>query len=186
MKNPIIKPLLLGLALGAAQIVRAHWQFETNEGGHKLRFTAFDDARNAPYRIYFWDESLTGSSFRFDDMGSLVYFKAGSSIHHDAVRNEHGTIEFSVKHESDAGKTTAPAIPEDHRDESATCPQCSEALYHVCDYGLPAFCQDVAPLDADEGRRSVKILCDNYAAACAAAITDCDSTCASGESFSST
>lgn len=53
------------------------------QGDHKFKLTGFGDGRSTPHRISFWDDSLTGSSYRFDAYGNLVYFKAGSQIYYD-------------------------------------------------------------------------------------------------------
>lgn len=148
-----------------------------------MRLTAFGDARKSPYRVYFWDEYLTGSSYRFDDLGRLLYFAAGSYIY-TPVHNVDGTMDFSAKYKPDGMKTPSKSeTPHDHYDESDACPQCSKAMYHLCGYGLPEFCDNIAlsGLEAEEeGRVSANILCNNYITACAAATVTCGSVCAKG------
>lgn len=80
-------------------------QLKIPENGYTFRVSRFDDGRKTPYRIYFWNEALTGSSYRFDGNGDLVYFKAGSEVYYDVFKNDiHEAIEFSRKPESDGGK----------------------------------------------------------------------------------
>lgn len=175
-------------------------QLKIPENGYTFRVSRFDDGRKTPYRIYFWNEALTGSSYRFDGNGDLVYFKAGSEVYYDVFKNDiHEAIEFSRKPESDGGKKRDDDY-EFHDDaskgdnhmqpfrEEFSCNQCSEALSAVCGAGsghiggLHKFC-DAVDLSAlgDDGAGSVRILCENSDNACTKAIAACDSVCGAGE-----
>lgn len=159
------------------------------ENGSTFRVTRFDDGRDTPYRIFFWNEALTGSSYRFDGNGDLVYFKAGSEVYYDVVKNDSdGTIEFSRKAERSSEREAHDDGPMHDFREEFSCDQCSEALSAVCgagtghEGGLYEFCDavDVSALGSD-GADSVEILCDNYGNACAKATALCGAVCDAGE-----
>eukprot|EP00903_Cladosiphon_okamuranus_P014053 g13063.t1 len=166
-------------------------QMKVSENGNTFKVSRFADGRSTPYRIYFWNEALTGSSYRFDGNGDLVYFKAGSEIYYDISQNgSDGAIEFSRKAESHGGKM----YNDDKAEYSAknsfeefSCNQCVEAIYLVCgitsnEYGgLWKFCQaiDTSVLGSD-GADSVNILCNNAHSTCDKALSVCASACGVG------
>ena len=167
-----------------------HQQLKITEGDHKFRVSRYDDGRRAPYRIYFWDKALTGSSYRFDGSGNLVYFKAGSEVYSKvSISPAGGGIEVSRKTESRGGENDH----DDHHPETNyawedfSCSQCS-FLQDVCGReggepgGLSEFCHavDLAALGSD-GSDSVKILCDHHVSMCAKVAMACDSKCDTGE-----
>lgn len=74
-------PIVLGLLPDPEQAAYANQQHSIKVGGHHtFKLSSFDDGRSTPYRVSFWDDSITGSSYRFGEDGNLVYFKAGSKI----------------------------------------------------------------------------------------------------------
>lgn len=172
-----------------------HQQMRIKENGYLFKVTRFEGGLNAPYRIYFWNDDLTGSTYRFDGNGDLVYFKAGSEIYHNIVHDDvHGTIEFSRKAESGGGGKT---YDDDHKAgdppmqdsrEEFNCYQCWEALSAVCGAvfghvgGLERLCGAVDRYTlGSDGADSVGILCDNWSGTCANAMSQCVSACGIGE-----
>lgn len=183
MKLSTITPIMLGLLAGPGQMAQAHQQISIKKGGHKFKLAGFDDGRSTPYRISFWDDSLTGSSYRFDGYGHLVYFKAGSKIYYDIHNDNSGVLAFSVKEESGVEKKMVKAEMHHERHDPFTCFQCSRMLSKVCDYGLPSFCKNVVlpSLGTDDGVASVSMLCDSADATCTTASNGCEDVCASGQ-----
>ena len=173
-----------------------HQQFEIPIDGYTFRVSRFSDERDTPYRLYFRDEHLSGSSYRFDDDGNLVYFKAGSEVYSKiSVDDMH--LEFTRKNKSRGGKKHDD--DHDHHRDSAnyiweewSCDQCTEGLADICGDegrgpgGLNELCGsvDYHALGSD-GARSVGILCDRSVALCATAAGACDMTCNPGESHAS-
>lgn len=174
---------------------QANQQIEVTEGAVTFRVSRFGDGRTTPYRIYFWDKGLTGSSYRFDEDGHVVYFKAGSKVYHDRTEMDDGSLyfmskrEMMKKHKGHGGEMddSSSSSSDDEEEEFDTydCAQCTTALSAVCDSGLPEFCDGLDPhcLHRD-GYSSVSTLCTNYESACATAVGACDAVCANeaGES----
>lgn len=183
MKFSIIMPIVLGLLPDPRQGAHARAQISTKQGGHKFKLSGFDDGRPTRFRVSFWDDSLTGSSYRFDEHGYLRYFKAGSKVYYD-VHNGYssGSVAFSVKDESKADKLAGEV--HDGLHEPFTCRQCADMLSGVCSSnGLPGFCDnvDMPSLGTDDGVASVSILCNSAIDICANAVSACESLCASGQ-----
>lgn len=169
-------------------------QMSISENGHAFKVSRFADGRSTPYRIYFWDELLTGSSYRFDGNGDLVYFKAGSEVYYDIYKSDvDGDIKFSLKAESSGGESPEYDVKSDDpvqdiRENEFSCYQCWETVSAVCGDGrfrvggLYKFCGaiDLQALDND-GTTSAEILCENADNTCSKAVAECASYCGVGE-----
>eukprot|EP00903_Cladosiphon_okamuranus_P007826 g7572.t1 len=146
----------------------------TTEAGVTFRATRFDDGRSTPYRIYFWDKHITGSSYRLSEEGHVVYFKAGEEVYYDRAEKDDGSLVFQRKEATNGGKHSSNMLAEVPFD----CDSCTADLAAVCYTGLPKFCEDI---DADhlghEGVYSVGILCGGYEELCSAFQQLCDSIC---------
>lgn len=155
-------------------------QIELAEGDVNFKITYFGDGRTTPYRMYFWEKSLTGSSFRFDEDGDVVYFKAGSKVYHDRKEMKDGSVAFMSKPEmKNKGHSKADDSPmDDEVFANFDCDKCTAALSTVCESGLPAFCDKLDPqcLHRD-GYSSVSILCNNFRRACTTWAVDCEDVC---------
>lgn len=167
---------------------RVNQQIEVTEGGVTFRVSRFGDGRTTPYRIYFWDNALTGSSYRFDEDGHVMYFKAGSKVYFDRTERDDGSLHFMSKREMNHkghGKMDSSFSSDDEEFTTFDCAQCTTALSAVCDSGLPEFCDGLDPhcLHRD-GYSSVRTVCINYESACATAFGACAAVCANeaGES----
>lgn len=184
MKPSTTASVLLGLlsAPALAMPSKASQQIEVAEGGVRFKVTRFGDGRTTPYRIYFWDKVLTGSSYRFNKDGDVVYFKAGSKVYYDRQEVKDGSVTFMSKSEAKHEGGDSKADDSSSDDEEFTtfdCTQCTTALSAVCDFGLPAFCDKLDPhcLHRD-GYYSVSTLCNNYEGACATSVAACEQVCA--------
>jgi len=182
---------LLVLVVAAASLLPSsdcstliHQQLQIPGKGYKFRVSRYDDGRKTPYRIYFWDTNLTGSSYRFDGDGNLVFFKAGSDIYSKVfIRDGDAGVEFSLKTESVGGKNDD-GDNKEYSWEDFSCSQCSTILHSICGTessepgGLTKFCDavDLSTLGGD-GADSVKTLCDNRIDTCAELAAECDSPC---------
>ena len=172
-----------------------HQQMKVQENDHTFKVTRFEGGRNTPFRIYFWNEALTGSSYRFSVNGDIMYFKAGSEVYYDVSHGGgDGPIEFRKKAESGGGGKphgddyhNADDPVEDSRQEFG-CYQCIEAVSAVCGDGwehpggLFKFCDtvDTSALGSD-GALSVEILCGSAHNTCSKAVGVCASACGVGE-----
>ena len=182
------------LASSSEGTMAAHQQLQIRDGGFTFKVSRYN-GRKTPYRVYFWDKALSGSSYRFDEGGKLVYFKAGSEVYSKvSIDPAGGGIEFSRTTESRGGKNDE----DDHYPgtgyawEDFSCAQCS-SLQNVCGSegsesgGLSEFCHAVNPAAlGSDGTASVKILCDHRVHMCAKVATACDSKCDTGERYAST
>lgn len=154
--------------------VKAQAEYTTQEGV-TFRASRFNDGRSTPYRIYFWDEHLTGSSYRFSPEGHVVYFKAGDEVYYDRMEKNDGSLAFKRKEAKDAGGRDG-NMPMDQG--LFDCDGCTADLAAVCDYGLPSFCANVDEYHlSHEGAYSVGILCRNYQELCFALQEACDTIC---------
>lgn len=187
MKKPsTTASVLLGLLSGSSMTaaspllpsVPTKQQFKVTEGGVKFKVTHFDDGRRTPYRLYFWDNALTGSSYRFKEDGDVVYFKAGSNVYYDRTEKDNGTLHFLLKHEKKHKRHGMGGESSNEECGDFNCAQCTAAVYALCDSGLPAFCGglDLGCLHRD-GSKSVSIVCHNYEGVCTTLATACDETC---------
>lgn len=185
--------LLLWLAAGLTTAVQdPRQQLVVREGGFTFKLSASDDDRSTPYRVFFWDESLAGSSYRFTTDGRLTYFKAGREIYYDRVETDDGSFRFRGTKARGAGGSLAVDKEEDglraeKADETAVathfkCMQCTDTVEAICDVGLPGLCDtmDRSTLGRD-GASSVQIMCANFQAACRSARHQCGDVCSEGE-----
>jgi len=170
-------------------VMSAYQQLEIREGGYTFRVSRMTDGRETPYRIYFWDKALTGSSYRLSGDGNLVYFTAGSWVYSKiSVADTGVSVAFSRKTGSQADKENGEQGRADYPWTDFSCVQCSVALKDVCDLDgiqrgrLAQFCSAVdLPALGSDGADSVKILCDRRVNTCAKAHAACNLICASGE-----
>lgn len=167
-------------------VMSVYQQNEIPEGGYNFMFSRYNDGRKTPSRVYFWDQALTGSSYRFDGDGNLVYFKAGSEIYSEVVVDDvDGSVEFSHTTESGKGSNHDEHDKPDYRWEDLSCTQCSMALHDLCGAegssaggGLAKFCDAVDLSDLGQhGAASAKILCDRHVNICAKGFAECGSVC---------
>ncbi|CAM9835143.1 unnamed protein product [Scytosiphon promiscuus] len=147
---------LLGLLSGPALSAKAtQQQAKIQEGGYTFKVSRYNDGRTRPYRVFFWDDHLTGSSYRLDADGHVRYFKAGSEVYYDRVDMGDYSAAFRKKRE---GKKMPPPgkAPDDEDLPGLNCDECSTALAAVCDSGLPKFCNAVEEsILGSDGKKSV-------------------------------
>ncbi len=107
MKTSTIASALLGLLSSPVVSAEEPLQLKIPSGDDQYVFTLtkFMDGRSKPYRVYFWDDMLTGSSYRVDQNGDVVYFKAGSEVYFKMKEAEDGSITFKMKEERKMQKT---------------------------------------------------------------------------------
>ncbi len=169
-------------------------QLKIREGDITFKVSHYEGERNNPYRIFFFDHhALTGSSYSFNDSGSVVYFKAGSEVYSEvSVSPEGEGIEFfrkarlrgRIKKDDDDG--THPKT--DYYWEDFSCHQCLRADHNLCGPewgdefgGLTEFCNAVDLSDLGrEGADSVDILCDHHVNTCEKLAKACDLKCDAG------
>ena len=151
-------------------------QVEVDLGGVTFKASRFTDGRSTPYRIYFWDEHITGSSYRLSAEGHVVYFKAGDEVYHDRMEHPDGAIEFAF----DAAKNGGGHREKTPIDEGLfSCEDCTADLAAVCAVGLPDFCSNIKRHTLGyAGDYSVEILCSSYETLCFAMQEGCDTLCA--------
>ena len=161
MKASTIASVLLGLLSGTAvDATAAQLVVPSPDDKVKFKLTKFTDGRTTPYRLYFWDHHLTGSSYRFDQHGDLVYFKAGSEVYHNRKEVD-GSITFDMKPETKNHDRVKPdygaKMPDDF--ELPDCDECVDDL-NLLVPGLPSFCENVESSSlGSDGQASVTILC---------------------------
>lgn len=159
---------LLGLLPSPAMATEAvKSQAELSVGGVTFKLSRFHDGRVTPYRLYFWDEEITGSSYRFGRGGHLEYFKAGSEVYYDRMETDDGKLTFKSK---EAVESRDRAEKDDKmvmHQELPDCTDCTADLAAVCDLGLPMFCDQMewSSLDHD-GAYSAEIVCKAYESLC--------------------
>ncbi|CAM9354990.1 unnamed protein product, partial [Hapterophycus canaliculatus] len=170
---------LLGFLSGPALVAKAtQQQAKIQEGGYVFKVSRYDDDRTRPYRLFFWDDHLTGSSYRLDADGHVRYFKAGSEVYYDRVEMGDYSLTFKKKREGSKMTSTTKG-PDDEELPGLSCGDCSVALTAVCDSGLPTFCKAVEEsILGSHGKKSVEILCGNHKGACAKAKAACEGVCA--------
>jgi len=167
-------------------------QLKIREEDYSFKVSRFEDERKTPYRIFFFDHhALTGSSYRFNDSGNLVYFKAGSEVYDEvSVTPAGGGIEFSAK-ERLRGRNKKDDdgyhLKTDYIWEDFSCHQCLRADHDLCGPeggelgGLTEFCNAVELSDlGSEGADSVEILCNRRVNTCAKLAKSCDLKCDAG------
>lgn len=183
MKPSTTARVLLGLLSASVMMItsQAHQQCEVTEQGTSFRVSHFDDGRTTPYRVYFWNKSLTGSSYRFEEDGGVPFFKAGSRTYFDPYETTTGKLKYLSKREHHKN-----AHQSNNEFDAFDCAQCTAAVSAICDSGLPPFCDGLDPecLQKD-GTKSVGILCDNYMGVCTTLAAKCAEVCSDepGESF---
>lgn len=182
MKKAFTTASILGLlsapALGRVSTPAAAVQemLEIEEGGIKFKVSRFTDGRSTPYRVYFWDEYLAGSSYRFSAQGHVEYFKAGSEVYYDRMEMDDESLTYLMK-----PKTRERSTKTGGKDDLPTsgCAECTVALDAVCGTGLPMFCDKVRRSSlGPDGADSVEILCGAQEGACATAEGFCNLVCA--------
>lgn len=177
---------VLGL-LSASALARTHVPtpvqetLEIEEGGVTFRVSRFTDGRSTPYRVYFWDEHLAGSSYRLSPEGRVEYFKTGDEVYYNRMEMDDESLTYLMKEKRDR-----PTKKGDHYPEvtlpTRGCNECKLVYDAVCGMGLPMFCDRVRRHSlGDDGADSVDILCDHLEGACATAEGYCDLVCRDGE-----
>eukprot|EP00752_Nemacystus_decipiens_P006195 g5590.t1 len=178
MKASATTSVLLGLlsrSAVATEPVKA--QAEIPVGDVTFRVSRFTDGRSTPYRIYFWDKHITGSSYRFGQDGHLEYFKAGDEVYYDRTEKDNGLLTYSHKGAKDSGRSHEDKMP--MMDQGVfTCDDCVADLAAVCEAGLPAFCDNVDETRLGQaGAYSVGVLCHSAGALCSTLQDGCDAIC---------
>lgn len=171
---------LLGLFSASAMTAKAttQQQAKIHEGGYTFKVSRYDHGRSRPYRVFFWDDHLTGSSYRLDADGHVRYFKAGSEVYYDRTEMGDYSLDFKKKREG-SRMTTVGKESDDEELPGLNCDECSVALAAVCDSGLPTFCEKVKEsILGSDGKKSVDILCANQEGACAKGEAACEGVCA--------
>ena len=167
---------LLSTPATATEPVKA--QAEVSLGDVTFRLSRFNDGRSTPYRIYFWDKHITGSSYRFSQSGHLEYFKAGDEVYYDRTEKESRSLVYKTKEAKDSGDRHEDKVPMTSGD--FTCDDCVADLAAVCGTGLPDFCADVDESYLGRaGVYSVGILCHYAETLCSTSQDGCDAICLS-------
>eukprot|EP00903_Cladosiphon_okamuranus_P007811 g7557.t1 len=174
---------ILGL-LFASALARVHIPspvqetVEIEEGGVTFKVSRFTDGRSTPYRVYFWDEHLTGSSYRLSSEGHVEYFKAGDEVYYDRMEMDDESLTYLMKEKKRDRSTEKVDQPPEETLGTRGCSECRLVYDAVCGMGLPMFCDRVRRHSlGDDGADSVDILCDNLDGACATAEGYCDLVC---------
>lgn len=206
MKTSSVAPLFLGVwspglfFTGALQIV-----VKEPRSGTTFKVSKFDDGRSTPYRVYFWDDSLRGSSYRFDMAGDLAYIRVGTEVYYDIEQNgtaEGSTTSFASKDaggrmlvgegEGEGEEDSYVYLSQDAETDGARvdrlrrlndCSDCAVAWSAVCDTGLPGVCGMVGlPSLGDAGASSLEKMCSSFGSLCSSLSTDaaCDGQCLDG------
>lgn len=180
MKASAIASVLLGLLSSPVATAEEPLQFKIPSQDDQYVFTLskFMDGRSKPYRVYFWDDELTGSSYRLDLDGDVVYFKAGSEVYFNMKKAKDGSMTYKMKEEEKMQKTREAGsrqlqvskdmemtedITEDmvseEDDRKAQCAECEDDQ-EIVGPAMDKFCEylDYDSLGPD-GQTSVKILC---------------------------
>lgn len=180
MKASTTASIVLGLLSNPAMATDpVKSQIEVPVGGVTFKLSKFHDGRTTPYRLYFWDEYLTGSSYRFGKTGYLEYFKAGSEVYYDRMEKTDGSVAYKSKEASESGGRHE---ANDHmatmNQEAVGCDDCVDDLAVLCGYSLPMFCEstDKSYLGMS-GAASVDIVCDNYKGICSILEAGCATLC---------
>lgn len=174
---------LLGLLSGPTLAAKApQQQAKIQEGGYTFKVSRYDDDRARPYRVFFWDDHLTGSSYRLDADGHVRYFKAGAEVYYDRAEKGDYSLTFKKKLEGHRMGPDGKGPGDDEELPGLNCDDCSVALEAVCDSGLPAFCKAIKKsMLGHDGKKSVDVLCANHKGACAKAKAACEGVCAAEE-----
>lgn len=173
--------LLSAPALGMVSMPAAAVQesFRVEEGGVKFKVSRYIDGRSTPYRVYFWDRHLSGSTYRFGPVGHVEYFSAGSEVYYDRMEMDDESVTYSArtKIRDDESTTGSAHVPEEAM-LTAGCNECLMAWDAVCGVGLPVFCSKVRRhYLGEDGAASVEILCDRQDGACDTTKRLCDHIC---------
>lgn len=175
--------VLLGQLSSLATVAQAaQKKIEIPAGGYTFKLSLFDDGRTTPYRVFFADEYLTGSSYRLSADGHVQYFKAGAELYFDRMVQDDHSITFSKK-QSESRKH-GKGRPEPHDDydfsssEAIFCTECTEAIVATCYSGLPEFCTMVdRSILGYDGLQSMRALCHNYEEVCTIVEDSCHYLC---------
>ncbi|CAB1098072.1 unnamed protein product [Ectocarpus sp. CCAP 1310/34] len=175
--------VLLGQLSSLATVAQAaQKKIEIPAGGYTFKLSLFDDGRTTPYRVFFADEYLTGSSYRLSADGHVQYFKAGAELYFDRMVQDDNSITFSKK--PSESRKHGKGRPEPHDDydfsssEANFCTECTEAITATCYSGLPEFCTMVdRSILGNDGLQSMRALCHNYKEVCTIVEDSCHYLC---------
>lgn len=177
---------ILGLlsipTLGRAHVPAVKETLEIEQGDVTFKVSRFTDGRSTPYRIYFWDEHLTGSSYRLSPEGHVEYFKAGDEVYYDRMEMDDESLTYLMKTKTRDRSTKSVGHYSEEPLPTSGCHECKMVYDAVCGSGLPMFCDKVRrySLGAD-GADSVEILCGSLEGACITAKAYCGTVCAADE-----
>lgn len=206
MKTSSVAPLFLGLwSLGSPCAEALQMAVKEPRSGTTFKISKFDDGRNTPYRVYFWDDALRGSSYRFDDAGDLACIRVGREVYYDIQKNGAAggstNTSFARKDvggrmlfgEGEAGERGGHAHLSQYAEADGTkgsrhrrlddCTDCEVAWNAVCDTGLPEVCGMVGhPSLGDAGISSLGKMCSGFGSLCSSLSADaaCDGQCLDG------
>lgn len=182
LRTTTVAVLLGQLSALAAVAQAAQKMIEIPAGGYTFKLSLFDDGRTTPYRVFFADEYLTGSSYRLSADGHVQYFKAGAELYFDRTVQDDHSITFSKKPSEGRKHGKGRGGPHDDyhypSSEEPFCTQCTEAIASICYSGLPEFCTMVDQSNFGyDGLQSMRVVCHNYGEVCTIVEDACHYLC---------
>lgn len=206
MKTSPVICLFLGLwSFGSFRTEALQITVKEPRSGTTFKVSKLDDVRNTPYRVYFWDDTLRGSSYRFDEAGDLAYLRVDREVYYDIEKNdgaaegynasfgkkdvggrrmlvgEGGAEEDGYAHLSQDAETDGAQAGRRRRLDD--CTDCEVAWNAVCDTGLPVVCGMVGhPSLGDAGASSLGKMCSGFGSLCSSLSADsaCGGLCLDG------
>lgn len=178
MKACTTAPILGLLAVPAwARMAAVKESLEIEEKGVNFQISRFTDGRSTPYRIYFGDKHLSGSSYRLSQRGHVEYFKAGSEVYYDRMEMDDESLTYLMKTKT---RARSPETGAHHLEQDLPgCDECTMTWDVVCEVGLPMFCDKIRRHSlSDDGADSVEMMCGRQEGACDTAKRLCEHVCA--------